>query len=164
MSEIPIRMASEADLPAILAIYNEVIANTTAVYSEEETTLEERTAWFRQKVAEGWPVLVAVAEEVVGFASFGPFRAWACYAATVEHSVHVRADQRGRGIGRGLVLALIANARERGLHVMVAGIDASNEGSINLHRKLGFVDAGTLREVGRKFGRWLDLRFMQIDL
>ncbi len=157
-----IAASSRAQLPEILAIYNEVIRNTTAVYSDEEVTLENRERWFDAKGAQGFPVLVATdASGVVGFGTFGEFRAWPCYRASVEHSVHVRADFRRRGVGRALVEALIDAAAAMQKHVMIAGIDAENVNSISLHESLGFEVVGHFREVGRKFGRWLDLKFMQ---
>jgi phosphinothricin acetyltransferase len=168
-----IRDATEQDMPAILEIYNEVIANTTAVYRELPATLEERVAWWRGRVADGYPMLVAVEDAtaaehsaagggpVLGFATFGEFRAWPCYRHTVEHSVHVRADQRGRGVGRALVTALFPRATQLGKHVMIAGVDAENRVSIALHERLGFEKVAHFREVGRKFDRWLDLVFLQ---
>jgi len=156
-----IRNASEDDLPGILAIYNHVIAHTTAVYTDAPAPLADREAWFAARRAGSFPVLVADDAGVVGFASFGDFRPWPGYAATVEHSVHVREDARGRGIGSALVRRLIDEARARDKHVMIGGIDAGNAASIALHRRLGFVEAGVLREVAQKFGRWLDLLFMQ---
>ena len=156
-----IRDASEEDLPAILAIYNHVIANTTAVYTETPAPLADRQAWLKARRAAELPVLVADDSGVIGFASFGDFRPWPGYARSVEHSVHVREDARGRGVGSALVRRLIEAAQARDKHVMIGGIDAANKASIALHRKLGFVEAGTLREVAQKFGRWLDLLFMQ---
>ena len=156
-----IRDAREDDLPGILAIYNHVIAHTTAVYTETPAPLSERTAWLKARRAGGFPVLVADEGDVIGFASFGDFRPWPGYAASVEHSVHVAEAARGRGIGSTLVGRLIDEARTRGKHMMIGGIDAGNAASIALHRKLGFVEAGVLREVAQKFGRWLDLLFMQ---
>ncbi len=154
--------AAEDDLPGILAIYNHVIAASTAVYSEETVTLDDRRSWFQGRLAQGYPVLVARDESgVLGFASFGDFRAWPCYRHTVEHSVHVRENQRGRGIGTALVQALLGRARDRGKHVIVAGIDADNSVSLRLHARLGFDQVGRFREVGRKFDRWLDLVFLQ---
>ncbi|MGO9514869.1 MAG: N-acetyltransferase family protein [Steroidobacteraceae bacterium] len=154
--------AARAQLPEILAIYNEVIRNTTAVYSDQEVTLANREAWFDAKVELGFPVLVARdASGVLGFGTFGEFRAWPCYRYSVEHSVHVRADCRRRGIGRALVLALLAAAANMQKHVMIAGIDADNAVSIGLHESLGFSVVGHFREVGFKFGRWLDLKFLQ---
>jgi phosphinothricin acetyltransferase len=154
--------ATRAQLPEILAIYNEVIRNSTAVYSDREVTLEDREKWFDAKHAQGFPVLVAAdTSGVVGFGTLGEFRAWPCYRHSVEHSVHVRADRRRRGVGRALVLALIDAAAAMHKHVMIAGIDAENVTSISLHENLGFEVVGHFHEVGRKFDRWLDLKFMQ---
>jgi L-amino acid N-acyltransferase len=154
--------AEEKHLPGVLEIYNHVIATTTAVYSEELVTLENRVQWWQARIALHYPVLVGVEDdEVLGFASFGDFRPWPCYSHTVEHSVHVRADARNRGIGTALVKALFPRATALGKHIMIGGIDAQNAASISLHRKLGFEPVGHLREVGRKFDRWLDLVFVQ---
>lgn len=156
-----IRDATEHDLPAILAIYNRVIATSAAVYTETPATLEERRTWFVARRAGGFPVLVADQAGVMGFASFGDFRPWPGYALTVEHSVYVSDEAQRRGIGTALVRHLIAEAQSRGKHVMIGGVDAANAASIAMHRKLGFAEAGTLREVARKFGNWLDLVLMQ---
>jgi phosphinothricin acetyltransferase len=167
-----IRAATEDDLPAILEIYNEVIANTTAVYSEHPVSLDDRRAWFDARRAAGYPVLVAVDDSsvvdstvvnsiVVGFASFGDFRAWPCYRHTAEHSVHVAAGRRGAGIGRMLLTALLPLAAAQRKHVMIAGVDADNAASMRLHEQLGFERVAHLRQVGRKFDRWLDLLFLQ---
>ncbi|MCI3919540.1 GNAT family N-acetyltransferase [Paenibacillus sp. TRM 82003] len=158
-----IRAARKEDIPGILEIYNDAILHTTAVYDYEAHTLAMREAWFEAKQSEGFPVLVweDVGGRVAGFASFGPFRAWAAYRYTVEHSVYVHRDCRGRGLGLALLRAIIAAAEEGGFAVMVAGIDASNEASIRLHEKLGFEPAGTIRRAGYKFDRWLDLTFYQ---
>jgi L-amino acid N-acyltransferase YncA len=155
--------ARRAQLPEILSVYNEVIRNTTAVYSDVEVTLENREAWFDAKAGLGFPVLVATDSSggVLGFATFGEFRAWPGYRYSVEHSVHVRADCRGRGIGRALLLALLGAAASMQKHVMIGGIDADNAVSIGLHQSLGFSVVGHFREVGFKFGRWLDLKFLQ---
>jgi phosphinothricin acetyltransferase len=157
--------ASRAHLPEIRGIYNEVIRNSTAVFSDVEVTLENRQAWFEAKLASGHPVLVAADETgVVGFGTFGDFRSWPGYRFSVEHTVHVRADRRRRGVGRALVLELVEQARRLGKHVMVAGIDAENVTSISLHESLGFEVVGHLREVAYKFGRWLDLKFLQMRI
>jgi len=158
-----VRDAVEADVDAILEIYNEVIANSTAVYATEPVPLSERLSWFKERRARGYPVLVATkGSVVVGFASFGEWRgAWHGFRYTVEHSVHVRADERGRGVGFDLVEALFPYARARNVHVMVGGIDAANLDSIRFHERLGFRRVAHFHEVGRKFGRWLDLVFMQ---
>jgi phosphinothricin acetyltransferase len=160
-----IEPATRADLGQILAIYNEVIRNTTAVYQEEDFTAERGEIWFDTKQRLGFPFIVARdASGVVGFGTFGEFRAWPCYRLSVEHSVHVRADRRGAGIGRRLVTDLKGRATALGKHVMIAGIDADNTVSIALHRSLGFSIVGHFHQVGYKFGRWLDLVFMQCIL
>ncbi|MBR0672303.1 GNAT family N-acetyltransferase [Neoroseomonas soli] len=159
---MPIRAATEADLPAITAIYNQVIATSTAIYADDPLTIEDRRAWLSARRAAGYPVLVAEeGGEVLGLSTFGDFRAFPGYRHTVEHSVHVRADARGRGLGSALVAALFEPALALGKHVMIAGVDAANEGSIRMHQRLGFERGAVLREVGRKFGRWLDLELMQ---
>jgi phosphinothricin acetyltransferase len=157
-----VRDATEADLPAILAITNDAVASTTALWTLTPLTLAQRRAWFEERRAAGFPVLVAEGEAgaVAGFGSYGGFRAFEGYAATVEHSVYVDAAHRGRGAGRALVVALIERARAAGLHAMVGGIEAGNEASLRLHDALGFIRAGVLPQVGRKFGRWLDLAFV----
>ncbi|CAO3448238.1 N-acetyltransferase family protein [Azospirillum largimobile] len=160
-----IRAATDADLPAILAILNEAILNTTAVWSLTPSTLEQRRAWMADRQAKGMPVLVSELDgAVVGFASYGEFRPWEGYKHTVEHSIYVESSVRGKGIGRGLLAALLDDARHNGKHTIVAGIDAENTASIRLHAGFGFVEAGCLRQVGRKFDRWLDLLFMQKHL
>jgi phosphinothricin acetyltransferase len=163
--EILIRDAAEGDLPQILGIYNDVIATTSAVYSELPVTLEDRLWWWRSRVAAAYPVLVAADDSgILGFSSFGDFRAWPCYSLTVEHSVHIRADRRGQGLGAALLLPLFPRAAALGKHMMIAAIDAHNEPSLRLHQRLGFERAGYFREVGFKFDRWLDLVFMQREI
>jgi L-amino acid N-acyltransferase len=157
-----IREAEENDLPSILAIYNEVIATSTAVYATPPVLLAERADWFAQRRQRGFPVLVAEGEGVLGFASFAEFRgAWNGYRYSVEHSVHVRADARGKNVGRQLVEALFPRAAALGKHAMIGAVDAANEGSIRFHERLGFERVAHFREVGHKFGRWLDLVFVQ---
>lgn len=157
-----VREAEEADLPGVLAIYNDVIARSTAVFSDQPATLDDRRAWLAQRRSLGYPVLVAEdARGVAGFASFGDFRSWPGYRHTVEHSIHVREGVRRSGVGGLLLLPLIARAAALGKHVMVAGIDGENAASLAFHARFGFVEAGRLREVGHKFGRWIDLVFMQ---
>jgi phosphinothricin acetyltransferase len=157
-----IRDASEADLAGLTAIYNEVIATSTAIYAEEPVALAERRLWWQARRAQGYPVLVAqAADGLAGFASFGDFRSPPGYRFTVEHTVHVRAGMRGRGIGGALVQALLARAAALGKHVMIAGVDAGNGAAIHFHERLGFERSGLLREVGYKFGRRLDLVFLQ---
>ncbi|MFX4085469.1 N-acetyltransferase family protein [Sphingobium yanoikuyae] len=161
-----IRDAGPADAPAIAAIYNDAVVSTTAIWNEHQVDAANRRAWLTERQGQGYPVLVAVDAlgDVVGYASFGDWRAWDGYRNTVEHSVYVRADQRGAGIGKALMLALIDRARTIGKHVMIAGIEAGNIGSIRLHERLGFTQVGLLPQVGMKFGRWLDLAFLQLTL
>lgn len=165
-SAVQIRDAATRDLPAITAIYNHAVVQTTAVWSESTVDIDSRAAWLADRRHAGYPVLVAVDEHdaVLGYASFGDWRARDGYRHTVEHSVHVRTDQQGKGIGKALMEALVGHAREIGKHVMVAGIESGNTGSIRLHEKLGFAHAGTFTQVGTKFGRWLDLTFLQLTL
>jgi phosphinothricin acetyltransferase len=162
---IAIRSATEKDLPALLDIYNHVILHTTAVYSYQPHTMEARREWYASKAKDGYPVFVAEEDgRVVGFSSYGPFRAWPAYKYTIENSVYVAEDQRGRGIGKLLIQPLIDAARHQGYHVIIASIDASNESSLRLHRSLGFEEVAHFRQVGYKFGRWLDLKFLELIL
>ena len=162
MSSWQLSEATEADLPGLLAIYNDVIATSTAIYANLPVTLDDRRQWWRARSAQGYPVLIARdAQGVAGFATFGDFRTWPGYRFTVEHSVHVRSDGRGRGLGTQLVQALLPRAAALGKHVMIAGVDADNAASIRFHERLGFKRAATLHEVGHKFDRWLDLVFLQ---
>lgn len=160
-----IRDAVQDDLPDIMAIYNDAVRNTTAIWNEKQVDLANRAAWLAERRAAGYPVLIASRDdEIVGYASFGDWRAFDGYRHTVEHSVYIRTDQRGGGIGRALMLALIERARDLQKHVMVAGIEAGNTASIRLHEKLGFEQTGFLPQVGTKFGKWLDLAFLQLML
>jgi len=164
-SGITIRQATEADLPQILAIYNEVIVNTTAVYQYEPHTLEMRTAWFRTKQQEGFPVFVATeGDTVLGLSTMGTFRAWQAYKYSVENSIYVAAAARGKGIGRLLMPPIIDAARQMDMHTIIAGIDATNDVSLRLHKSFGFEEVAHFKQVGYKFGRWLDLKFLQLIL
>lgn len=165
MTVVFIRDATHSDLPAITAIYNALLETTTHEWTETLHSVAEREQWLTAKAATGRPALVAVvAGEVVGWATYGDFRdseRWPGYRFTVEHSIHVREDCWGRGIGRELINALVERARREGKHVMVAGIDSENTGSVRFHERLGFFEVGRLPEVGEKFGRRLDLVLMQ---
>ncbi len=151
---------------AILAILNEAIVNSTALYDYRPRTPDNMTAWFDAKTRGRYPVIGAEndAGELLGFASYGPFRTWPAYKYTVEHSVYVDAKFRGQGVGRALLAAIIESAEKQDYHVMVGGIDASNAVSIRLHENLGFKACGIVRHAGFKFGRWLDLAFYQLIL
>ncbi len=160
-----LRIATEKDLPAMLEIYNEVIENTTAVYDYQPHTLEMRRQWLETKQEQGIPVWMAEENgKMLGFGSFGPFRAWAAYQYTVENSIYVAAEARGKGVGSLLLPVIMNEARKAGMHTMIAGIDASNDASIRLHQKFGFEQVALFREVGWKFNRWLDLVFLQVML
>lgn len=160
-----VRSARENDLPEILEIYNDIILTTTAVYQYSPQTMDMRRAWYDTKLKDGHPVFVAESEgRVVGFSSYGPFRAWAAYKYTVENSVYVAEVQRGKGVGKLLMTPLIESARSHDLHAIIAGIDASNIGSIKLHQSFGFEEVAHFRQVGYKFGRWLDLKFLELLL
>lgn len=168
MNDITLRPCeADAHAGAILAIFNEAIAHSTALYEYQPRTLQTMATWFATKQAGGFPVIGAfdAAGELLGFASWGTFRAFPAFKYTVEHSVYVRSDQRGRGIGERLLRELLrlAEAGDR-VHALIAGIDMQNAGSIALHEKLGFRHVGTLPQVGFKFGRWLDLGFWQRTL
>ena len=155
----------DAHAAAILDILNEAIANSTALYDYRPRPPESMVGWFKAKETGRFPVIGAVdGEKLLGFASYGTFRAWPAYKYTVEHSVYVHREHRGKGIGAALLERLIDAAREQQYHVMVGGIDAANRASVVLHEKLGFFHAGTIRQAGYKFGRWLDLAFYQLLL
>lgn len=162
---IIIRNATENDLQQMLVIYNDIIVNTTAVYDYEPHTFQMRHDWFTIKQQQGLPVFVAEENgKLVGFSSLSPFRNWAGFKHTVENSVYVAASARGKGIGKLLIPPLIEAAKQLGMHTIIAGIDASNDISIVLHQRFGFVEAAHLKQVGFKFNRWLDLVFMQLIL
>lgn len=161
-----IRDAQATDLPAIRDIYNDAVRSTTAIWNEQTVDLDNRQAWLSARQAQGYPVLIVVDgdENVLGYASFGDWRPFDGYRYTVEHSVYVRNDQRGNGLGSLLMTALIERARACGKHIMVAAIESGNATSIRLHERIGFVTTGQMPQVGTKFGRWLDLTFMQLNL
>lgn len=162
MPDVIIRPADRADLPAVLAIYNDAVLHTTAIWNDTAVDLEDRERWFQQRTEGGYPVLAAdFGGAVVGYASYGPFRPFAGYRHSAELSIYVAQNHRGKGIGRLLMVALLREAEARGIHALLAGIEAENSASIALHRAFGFSEVGRLPEVGQKFGRWLDLVFMQ---
>jgi L-amino acid N-acyltransferase YncA len=164
---IAVRDATAADIPAITEIQNALIASTSYEWREDLHTVDSRIEWLDEKQRGGWPVVVGVDEssgEVVGFAYYGDFRdstRWPGYRTTVEHTIHVRGDQWGRGVGRHLLGELEHRARAQGKHVMVGGIDATNEGSLLFHTRLGYQEVARMPQVGVKFGRWLELVLVQ---
>jgi L-amino acid N-acyltransferase YncA len=156
-----VRLATLADLDAINAIYNHYVATSTTTYDEEPMTADERRGWFatRERVH---PVTVAERDrEVVGYGSLHTFRAKRGYRFVVENSVYVRPDCQRQGIGNAILIDLIDRARSLGHHAIVAGIDAEQLASIALHAKHGFVHVGRMPQIGTKFGRWLDVVFME---
>jgi len=160
---IHIRPVADADFDSILAIYNNAIETLTAVFEYQPYSLEKLREWISSKTDAGCPVLVAEVEErLAGFATYGTFRARPAYKYSVEHSVYVAEHARRRGVARVLMQALVADARQRGFHTMIGGVVADNVPSLRFHESLGFVEVGHFREVGYKFGRWLDLKFVQL--
>ncbi|MBI4660774.1 MAG: N-acetyltransferase [Verrucomicrobia bacterium] len=161
-----IRPATENDLPGTLEIYNEAVLNTTATYDYEPRTLEHRRAWFEDHAKHNYPVFVAEdqAGRVVGWSALNPYHDRMGYRFTTENSVYVAADRRGQGIGTLLMPPLIDAARERKFRAILAAIDAENPVSIRLHAAFGFVQVGHFKQVGFKFGRWLDVVYMELLL
>ena len=161
-----LRDATLNDIPAITAIYNHAVLHSTAIWNYAVIDEQNRVDWLQQRQAQRYPVLVAVddAGEVLGYASFGDWRPFDGYQHTVEHSVYVREGQQGAGIGKALMLELIAWAKQLDKHVMVAAVDADNTPSIKLHQALGFQQVGLMPQVGLKFERWLDLVWLQLVL
>jgi phosphinothricin acetyltransferase len=160
-----IRNASSADISAITAIYNEVIATTNAIYREDPVDESERMAWFNEKIRHGYPVIVAEVDgQVVGYGVYGAFRFGEGYNQSVEHSVHVDVSHRGTGIGKEILETLIHTARQENRHVMVAAIDSTNEISIALHAAHGFLESARMKQIAIKHGVYRDLVLMQLNL
>jgi L-amino acid N-acyltransferase YncA len=151
---------------AVLAILNEAIENSTALYDYHARTPAMMDAWYDAKEKARYPVIGVIddADELLGFGSYGPFRAWPAYKYSAEHSLYVERAHRGQGIGRLLLAELIAAATRQDYHTLIGGIDAQNAASIALHRRLGFEQCGHIRHAGFKFNRWLDLTFHQLLL
>ena len=157
-----IRSAEDADLSAILAIYNNAIATSFAVWSEKPVDLGERRQWWCDRVSNGFLVIVADQDGAcAGYASYGWFRSGVGYRFTRELSVYVDARYRGQGIASLLMEALEDKARANRVHVLVGGIEAGNTASLALYAKHGFAETARLPEIGFKHGRWLDLVLMQ---
>jgi L-amino acid N-acyltransferase len=157
-----IRDALPTDIDEITAIYNDVLTHSTAIYNSQPASHEDRVAWWKTRIGQGYPVLVATdGKSIYGFGSFGDFRPWPGYRFTVEGTVHIRSDYRGQGVGRLLLTELILKAREAGKHVMIAGVDSDNTASLRFLERFGFERVAHLREVGFKFDRFLDLVFLQ---
>lgn len=148
---------------AIQSIFNDAIVHSTALYDYQPRSLETIENWFSQKSLQRFPVIGLITDnnQLAVFASYGTFRAWPAYQYTVEHSIYIHQDFRGQGLGKCLLAALIEYAEKQNYHVLIAAIDSSNQNSIKLHQSFGFSHAGTLKQVGFKFGRWLDVELYQ---
>ncbi|MFI5503508.1 GNAT family N-acetyltransferase [Nocardia asteroides] len=158
-----VRDADKADLPAVLAIHNTNIAESTAIWDTDQVELDDRLTWFADRTAASMPILVAEIDgEVAGYASYGQWRPKTGYRFTVENSVYVDDRFQRRGVATALLTELVARATASGrVHAMIAAIESGNTGSIALHERFGFRTVGELPEVGHKFGRWMDLTLMQ---
>lgn len=161
-----IQCSHERHAAAILDIFNDAILHSTALYDYQARTMDNMVSWFNNKEAGNYPVIGIESEsgELMGFASYGSFRAYPANKYTLEHSVYVANAHRGKGIASLLMQRLIELAQEQNYHTLIGSIDASNQPSIALHEKLGFTHAGTIRHAGFKFGDWLDLAFYQLLL
>ncbi|MBU2996544.1 GNAT family N-acetyltransferase [Cellulophaga baltica] len=162
---ILIREAEKKDIQKILEIINYEILNATVVYDYDTRTYETQLKWFDKKKQDGFPVFVATNNEnVIGYGTYGTFRAFQGFKYSIEHSIYVHKDGRGKGIGKLLLAHLIKTAKKQNYHVMIAGVDASNKASVQFHEKFGFTTVGVFKEVGFKFDKWLDLHFLQLTL
>lgn len=164
--EYQVKSCTGKQLPEILEILNEAILHSTALYDYKPRTMENMKSWYSAKQQGNYPVIGVFDsdENLLGFTSFGPFRNWPAYKYSVEHSIYVRSDMRGKGLGELLLKEIVKSAGSQDYHVLIGGIDASNTASIHLHEKEGFVFSGTINHAGYKFGRWLDLSFYQLIL
>lgn len=150
----------------ILVILNDAILNSTALYDYKARSVASMVDWFAAKERGNFPVIGVTDDsgQLLGFATYGSFRAWPAYKYSVEHSVYIHPEHRGKGLGRELMQRLIERAIQQQYHTMIAGIDVTNVGSVSLHQQLGFHHAGNIKQAGYKFGRWLDLGFYQLLL
>lgn len=151
---------------SILEIFNDAIINSTALYDYKPRTLQMMDAWFDVKQKNNFPVIGITDDEntLLGFGSYGTFRAWPAYHYTVEHSLYIHKDHRQKGLGRILLNEIIQQAVKQDYHCLVAGIDSTNIISIKLHTEFGFEFSGRIKQAGYKFKRWLDLDFYQLLL
>ena len=159
-----IRLAEPGDAEAIRAIRNDAIAHSASTWTTEPVSPAAGQAWLADNLARRSAYVAEAGGEVIGFANWAPWRPKDGYRHTVENSVYLSAGHQGRGLGARLLQALIEGAAGSGAHVMMACIEAGNARSVALHERLGFELVGTAREVGTKFGRWLDLTMMRLPL
>ena len=159
---IKLRTYTIADCIAILAIINEAIMTSTALYDYHPRTLEQQIGIFEDKISKGFPIIVAtINHEVVGFGYYSEFRFREAYKFTVEHSVYADKKHIGKGVGNVLLTELIQLAKAQKMHTMIGVIDSENINSITFHEKFGFEKVGYIKESGFKFDKWLDSVFMQ---
>lgn len=162
MAQATIRLAETRDIPAISAIYNHAVLHTTATYDYDTEPLERRVAWFEEHQSLDLPMFVSEQEgAVVGWSSLSPYHRRPGFRFTVENSIYIAQSHRGQGLGKALLIPLIRAAEARKLRSIIAAIDAANDISVRLHAGQGFVEVGRFPEVGFKFGRWLDVLYMQ---
>jgi L-amino acid N-acyltransferase len=160
-----IRECCEDDLAGVLEIYNDAVQSTTAIWNDTVVDLANRRAWLQERTLQGYPVLCAVeSARVLGYATFGMWRAFDGYRHTVEHSIYVHRNARRTGVATSLMQALLRRAREQGKHAMIGAVEASNQASLAFHARFGFAQVAYMPEVGIKFGRWLDLILVQLVL
>jgi L-amino acid N-acyltransferase YncA len=152
--------------PEILAILNDAIINSTALYDYKPRSMAAMEGWFGAKTKGKYPILGAFDEQgaLAGFASYGAFRAWPAYKYSIEHSIYIQKEYRRQGLGKLLLSALIEAAKHQEYHMMIGGIDSTNSASVRLHQSLGFTHCASIKHSGFKFGRWLDLEFYQLIL
>lgn len=164
VSGVTLRDTVESDLPEILEIYNDAVVNLTATFDIEPVTRNERLEWFRQHGGK-YPIISAeTGGRVVGYCSLSPFSRKLGYARTVELSVYVHRDFRGKGVGRVLMKEIISRAQKLGHHAIISLIAVDNDSSVLLHQKFGFVQVAHLREVGYKFESWQDVDYYELLL
>ena len=163
-----IRLATLADQPSILEIYNDAVLGLTASYDYEPRSMQDQNAWFQERQSSGWPVLVATprehADRVLGWGALSQFRPRPGYRFTGETTVYVHKEVRGRGLGGLILPALVEAGRQKGLHALIAAVDADNFASLRIHERCGFEIVGGMHEIGRKFDRWLDITWLQMML
>lgn len=152
--------------PEILEILNEAIVNSTAIYDYQPRTMANMETWFEAKQRGSFPVIGVFEDDgkLAGFASYGSFRAFPAYKYSVEHSIYVRKDKRGQGLGKLLLTEIIKLAQRQDYHTLIGVIDATNETSIRLHQQAGFAECASIKQAGYKFGRWLDVVYYQLIL
>lgn len=169
--KLQIRDARADDMEPLTAIWNEVVTNSNAIYTEHLSSVEERTTWWQARLAQGYPLLIAEElnspqgkNEILGFATFSDFRSFPGFRHTVEGSIHIHHTCRAQGLGTALFQVMVERARQLGKHILVAGVDSANTASLNFLARLGFQETGRMPEVGYKRGQYLELVFLQYFL